>query len=141
MKAFLDPNDEWGGNWQELPSKITAAEISSKWTQTMSQLDDRLSKSAAESITKLGYDQATAWQKFETMKLNESLYTEKLGEVDLRMEEHGLEAEFGIDTSSQYTKDEIIALLNKREEERKAVFAGGGGAIVTQEGTGLGSAR
>ena len=38
-------------------------------------------------------------------------------------------------------RDEIIALLNKREEERKAVFAGGGGAIVTQEGTGLGSAR
>ena len=140
MKTFLDPTDEWGGSWQETSEKVTSAEIGYRWSKVMSNLDG-LGKSVAESITQLGYDQETAWRGFESIKQDEGLYIERLGEADLDPARHGIEAEFDVDTVSEYTQDQIVDLLNRRRNERISEFRGGGGAMVTQQGTGLGAAR
>lgn len=138
MKAFIDPDDEWGGSWMETQSNIAAAQVGG-WSQIMLSLDDGISQQSAEAISRMGYTQGQVWDKFHQLKEEEGLFRERLGEEDLTLEE-GLEAKFGVDVSDR-SRAEIENMLQRRREQRISEFRGGGGAMVTQAGTGLGAAR
>ena len=139
MLAFIDPEDEWGGSWVDTKSDIAAAKLGG-WSQILLSLDTGISQASAESIAQMGYSQGQAWDRFHQLKEEEGLFTEKIGEEDLTLLEHGVEAKFGADVSDKSAR-EIDIMLKKRKGQRLAAFRGGGGAMVTQQGTGLGAAR
>ena len=139
MLAFIDPEDEWGGSWVDTKSDIAAAKLGG-WSQILLSLDTGISQASAESIAQMGYSQGQAWDRFHQLKEEEGLFTEKIGEEDLTLLEHGVEAKFGADVSDKSAR-EIEIMLKKRKGQRLAAFRGGGGAMVTQQGTGLGAAR
>jgi len=138
MAAFLDPDDavfggEWK-NWATLKSGVATAEIGG-WSRMMMGLDTPITQERAGSIAKLGLDQATIWRKFSTVKEQENLFVEKIGEVsDLSATEEGVEAAFGLDLDA-------ADALERRRGTRAAEFAGGGGAMITQSTTGFGAAN
>ena len=138
MAAFLDPDDavfggEWK-NWATLKSGVATAEIGG-WSRMMMGLDTPITQERAGSIAKLGLDQATIWRKFSTVKEQENLFVEKIGEVsDLSATEEGVEAAFGLDLDA-------ADALERRRGTRAAEFAGGGGAIITGSTTGFGAAN
>jgi len=138
MAAFLDPDDAvFGGerkNWATLKSGVATAEIGG-WSRMMMGLDTPITQERAGSIAKLGLDQATIWRKFSTVKEQENLFVEKIGEVsDLSATEEGVEAAFGLDLDA-------ADALERRRGTRAAEFAGGGGAMITQSTTGFGAAN
>tara|TARA_R100001530_G_scaffold133318_1_gene106556 strand:+ start:991 stop:2514 length:1524 start_codon:yes stop_codon:yes gene_type:complete len=139
MLAFIDPEDEWGGSWVDTKSDIAAAKLGG-WSQILLSLDTGISQASAESIAQMGYSQGQAWDRFHQLKEEEGLFTEKIGEEDLTLLEHGVEAKFGADVSDKSAR-EIDIMLKQRKGQRLAAFRGGGGAMVTQTGTGLGVAR
>ena len=139
MLAFIDPEDEWGGSWVDTKSDIAAAKLGG-WSQVLLSLDTGISQASAESIAQMGYSQGQAWDRFHQLKEEEGLFTEKIGEEDLTLLEHGVEAKFGADVSDKSAR-EIEIMLKQRKGQRLAAFRGGGGAMVTQTGTGLGTAR
>ncbi len=101
----------------------------------MMGLDTPITQERAGSIAKLGLDQATNWRKFSTVKEQENLFVEKIGEVsDLSATEEGVEAAFGLDLDA-------ADALERRRGTRAAEFAGGGGAIITGSTTGFGAAN
>ena len=60
---------------------------------------------------------------------------------DLRIEIEGVESQFLSGTDIDDTGNvDMVDLVQKRMARRLSAFRGGGGAILTQEGTGLGSA-
>jgi len=138
MAAFLDPDDavfggEWK-NWATLKSGVATAEIGG-WSRMMMGLDTPITQERAGSIAKLGLDQSTIWRKFSTVKEQENLFVEKIGEVsDLSATEEGVEAAFGLDLDA-------ADALERRRGTRAAEFAGGGGAMITQSTTGFGAAN
>jgi hypothetical protein len=138
MAAFLDPDDavfggEWK-NWATLKSGVATAEIGG-WSRMMMGLDTPITQERAGSIAKLGLDQATIWRKFSTVKEQENLFVEKIGEVsDLSATEEGVEAAFGLDLDA-------ADALERRRGTRAAEFAGGGGAMITGSTTGFGAAN
>lgn len=146
MKVFLDPGDEWGGDWMTTQKHIGAA-TTGYWADIILGLDEEqmmqggAGQTAAEAIRGLGYSQAQRWELFHELKAEEVLFTEKTGEtVDLDMITHGVEGRFGADVSGM-SAEQITTMLRQRKEQRIAEFRGGGGAMVTQQGTGLGAAR
>ena len=146
MKVFLDPGDEWGGDWMTTQKHIGAA-TTGYWADIILGLDEEqmmqggAGQTAAEAIRGLGYSQAQRWELFHELKAEEVLFTEKIGEtVDLDMMTHGGEGRCGADVSGM-SAEQITTMLRQRKEQRIAEFRGGGGAMVTQTGTGLGVAR
>lgn len=128
IMAFLDPEDETGvtKSWDEIQAEVGAAEVAG-WAAFKGELD--LAQSQAERINSLNQTQNQLWDSFARIKAAENLFVERIGEEDFIAEEEGIESEFFGDTA-----------LMRRRDERVADFGGGGGAMLTQEGTGLGSA-
>ena len=137
MKAFLDPDDAWGGSWVEVGDKASAAFAAGR--AGMMGIDiDRID---AEAIGRLGITQPAITQRLTDLNVNAALYREIIGEnVDLDLEREGLEAAFDID-SSEMTSQEIRNKIARRRADRAARFGGGGGTMIGQTGTGLGVAR
>ena len=128
IMAFLDPEDETGvtKSWDEIQAEVGAAEVAG-WAEFKGDLD--LAQSQAERINSLNQTQNQLYDSFANIKAAESLFVEKIGEEDFIAEEEGVESEFFGDSA-----------LMRRRDERIADFGGGGGAMLTQQGTGLGSA-
>jgi hypothetical protein len=126
LKTFLDPSDEWGGTWQDVENQANVAFIAGKGDQ-LGDLD--FTKARAEQIYALGKQESALWTSFATLKADEELFSEKLGEKDFTAEEEGVEGALFGGTE-----------VEKRRQSRVAEFSGGGGAFISGEGTGLGSA-
>ena len=126
LKTFLDPSDEWGGTWQDVENQANVAFIAGKGDQ-LGDMD--LTKQRAEQIYALGKQESALWTSFATLKDQEELFSEKLGEQDFTAEEEGVEGALFGGTE-----------VEKRRQSRVAEFSGGGGAFISGEGTGLGSA-
>ena len=91
--------------------------------------DITLARDTAERINSLNQTQASLWDGFSNIKAMEDLFIEKIGEEDFTAEDEGIESTF-------FNDDAVM----RRRDERIADFGGGGGAMLTQQGTGLGSA-
>jgi len=138
MAAFLDPSDEvFGGKWKDwatVKSNIDVAEIGG-WSRMRLGLDAPITQERAGAIAKLGLEQSTIWQNFDTVRAQEELFIEKIGEgSDLTATGEGVSAEFGLDLDA-------ADILERRRGTRAAEFAGGGGAMITQSSTGFGAAN
>ena len=133
MKTFLDPNDEWGGSWQEIQDEVATAEVGG-WARMRLNLDTSMDmrEESARAIADQGLTQREIWAKLDNLQTKSALFAEKIGEEDLSIEQEGIEQVFGLDDSES---------VQRREEERRAEFAGGGGAIVSGTVTGFGSAN
>jgi len=136
MKTFLDPDDTWGGSWIDVQSKSEASYIGTE--AGFQGLD--IGKTRAELIGSAGIGEEEWTKGFGLLAEQRPLFAEKIGEQDLSLEDEGLEAMFDVDLSDM-SSDDIRQQLNRRRNRRVAAFRGGGGAMVTQTGTGLGTAR
>ena len=128
---FLDPDDDWSSQagtttWGQNSNRMDAAIIGAKALQ---KGDLSLTQTRAENIRRLGLAEETMWNSFESIRDAEDLFMEKIGEEDYTAEQEGVDAAFFGDDAIQ-----------QRVASRLAEFQGGGGAMITQEGTGLGSA-
>ncbi len=128
IMTFLDPEDSSGAaiSWDELEAGVDVAETAG-WAAIHGDL--QLAQSQAERITQLGQTQYQLWESFSTIRDQEALFSEKLGEEDFTAEEEGVEGALFGGTE-----------VEKRRQSRVAEFSGGGGAFISGEGTGLGSA-
>ena len=128
IMTFLDPEDATGvaKSWTEVQADIGAAEVAG-WAEMRGELD--LAQTQAERINSLGQTRNQLWDSFARIQAADNLFIEKIGEEDFTAEEEGIESEFFGDAS-----------LLSRRDQRVAEFSGGGGAMITQQGTGLGSA-
>ena len=138
MAAFLDPSDEvFGGKWKDwatVKSDIDVAEIGG-WSRMRLGLDAPITQERAGAIAKLGLEQTTIWQNFDTVRAQEELFIEKIGEgSDLTATGEGVGAAFGLDLDA-------ADVLERRRGTRAAEFGGGGGAMLTQSATGFGAAN
>ena len=126
--AFLDPEDETGivKSWDQIQAEVGAAEVAGL-ADFAGEL--QLAQSQAERINSLNRSTNELWDSFARIKAADNLFIEKIGEEDFIAEEEGIASEFFGDDS-----------LLQRRDSRLAAFRGGGGAMLTQEGTGLGSA-
>tara|TARA_B100000029_G_scaffold381461_1_gene376634 strand:+ start:38 stop:1357 length:1320 start_codon:yes stop_codon:yes gene_type:complete len=133
MKTFLDPNDEWGGSWQEIQDEVATAEVGG-WARMRLNLDTSMDirEESAKAIAQQGLTQREIWAKLDNLQSKSALFAEKIGEEDLSIEQEGIEQIFGVDDSES---------VEQREEERRAEFAGGGGAMVTGTTTGFGGSN
>ena len=133
MKTFLDPNDEWGGSWQEIQDEVATAEVGG-WARMRLNLDTSMDirEESARAIAQQNLTQREIWAKLDNLQTKSALFAEKIGEEDLSIEKEGIEQMFGVDDSES---------VEQREEERRAEFAGGGGAMVSGTVTGFGSAN
>ena len=133
MKTFLDPNDEWGGSWQEIQDEVATAEVGG-WARMRLNLDTSMDirEESAKAIAQQGLTQREIWAKLDNLQSKSALFAEKIGEEDLSIEQEGIEQIFGVDDSKS---------VEQREEERRAEFAGGGGAMVTGTTTGFGGSN
>lgn len=142
MTAFLDPDDEWGGDWVNVRKTVESAEIGGGASIV---LDQTLTKQRAEGIAALGRSRETIWQGFAKLKLEEDLYSERIGEVDLDLVTHGTSAEFGMKgdlVKGEFrTGQELADMIAARKARRASDFAGGGGALVSDGTTGFGAAN
>ena len=136
MATFLDPDEKVFGDWKKLTtlkSNVRTAEIGG-WSEMYMGLDSPIAEETAKTIGKLGLTTADIWSNFKSIKQQEDLFAEKIGEEDLRMEVEGVAGEFGLDFDAQKS-------VSKRLENRQAAFAGGGGAMVTGTTTGFGGSN
>ena len=142
MMTFLDPTDNWGGNWVEVKRNIESSEVGGMSSMI---LDSRVAKERARSIAALGLQQGAIWDKFATLKEQENLFIERAGETDLDLISHGSAAEFGVEgeqVGGEFLSGfELSDMLERRRATRAADFAGGGGAIITGSTTGFGAAN
>ena len=65
------------------------------------------------------------------------MFVEKIGEQDFTAEVEGLESALGVDLNDDDISDNVV---EQRRQQRVAEFSGVGVAILTQQGTGFGSA-
>lgn len=121
-QVFLDPDD----NWNNIQEEVEIAEVGG-WAEIYGGI--KIGTDEASRIASLNMNAAAIWDGFTKVKQQESLFIEKLGESDFTAKEQGIESAFFGDDA-----------LENRRQQRVAEFSGGGGAIMTQEGTGLGSA-
>lgn len=142
MMTFLDPEDKLGGSWIDVKRNVESAEVGG-FSSIM--LDSRVAKERAQSIAALGLEQGAIWDKFATLKEQENLFVERIGETDLDLISHGAAAEFGVDgemvEGEFVTGLELADLLARRKGRRISEFAGGGGAMITGSSTGFGAAN
>ena len=121
-QVFLDPDD----TWSQIQEEVETAEVGG-WAEIYGGIE--IGTNEASRIANLNMNAAAVWDSFGQIKEQEALFVEKLGEQDFTAQEEGIESAFFGDDS-----------LNRRRQQRVAEFSGGGGAMLTQEGTGLGSA-
>jgi|APSaa5957512535_1039671.scaffolds.fasta_scaffold00814_13 hypothetical protein len=142
MMTFLDPTDNWGGDWVEVKRNIETSEVGGLSSMI---LDSRVAKERARSIAALGLQQGAIWDKFATLKEQENLFIERAGETDLDLISHGSAAEFGVEgeeIGGEFLSGfELSDILERRRGTRAAEFAGGGGAMITGSSTGFGAAN
>lgn len=136
MATFLDPDEKIFGDWKKLntlKSDVSTAEIGG-WSQMYMGLDSPIAQETAKAIGQLGLNTADIWSNFKSIKQQEDLFAEKIGEKDLQMEVEGVAGEFGLDFDAQKS-------VSKRLENRQAAFAGGGNAMISGRQTGYGSSN
>ena len=121
-QVFLDPDD----TWSQIQEEVETAEVGG-WAEIYGGIE--IGTNEASRIASLNMNAASVWDSFGQIKQQEALFVEKLGEQDFTAQEEGIESAFFGDDS-----------LDRRRQQRVAEFSGGGGAMLTQEGTGLGSA-
>ena len=128
IMTILDPEDETGASlsWTEIEENVGVAEVGG-WAEFVGGIS--LARDTAERINSLNQTQASLWDGFTNIKNMEDLFIERIGEEDFTAKDEGVEATFFGDDS-----------VMRRRDERIADFTGGGGAMLTQQGTGLGSA-
>jgi len=142
MIAFLDPDDEWGGDWVNVRKTVESATIGGAAAIT---LDETITKQRAEAITALGRTQESVWTGFANLKLEEDLYRERIGEANLELGTHGTSIEFGMKgdlvEGELRTGQELADMIAARKARRASDFAGGGGALMSGSATGFGAAN
>jgi hypothetical protein len=89
----------------------------------------------AKKVSDLGLSQAEQWSRFAELKEKEMLFAENVDEaVDLDYAEHGVAAEFNLDS-------DLAETIERRATGRSARFSGGGGALMSGTTTGFGAAN
>ena len=130
MKTFLDNT----GDWSKIQDDITTARTGG-WGQMVAGLDAGWDKNLAKQVSDLGLSQAEQWSRFADLKEKEMLFAENIDEaVDLDYAEHGVAAEFDLDSDMAKT-------IERRATGRSARFSGGGGALMSGTTTGFGAAN
>ena len=130
MKTFLDNT----GDWSKIQDDITTARTGG-WGQMVAGLDAGWDKNLAKQVSDLGLSQAEQWSRFADLKEKEMLFAENIDEaVDLDYAEHGVAAEFDLDSDMAET-------IERRATGRSARFSGGGGALMSGTTTGFGAAN
>lgn len=94
-----------------------------------------IAEGMARELYGVGVDQSAADSALDELQKGRALFSETVEDtVDLRAEEEGLKASFGLDANSNEA-------ITKRRAEREAKFAGSGGALAGQKGfSGAGAA-
>jgi len=141
LLTFLDPEDLLTGD-MSIDELNAAAETSRIGGFARSGWDINIDQDRASEIQRLGIGEANIWSGFSMLRDQDALFKELIGEdQDLSIEVEGVESQFlsGTDMDPGEGVD-MVDLVQKRMAQRLASFRGGGGAILTQEGTGLGSA-
>ena len=130
MKTFLDNT----GDWSKIQDDITTARTGG-WGQMVAGLDAGWDKNLAKQVSDLGLSQAEQWSRFADLKEKEMLFAENIDEaVDLDYAEHGVAAEFDLDS-------DLAETIERRATGRSARFSGGGGALMSGTTTGFGAAN
>ena len=141
MKMFLDPTQDWAS----VQDDIETAEVGG-WGKMVAGLDEGWNAEMANQIADLGLSQAQVWNSFASLKQEEALFAEQVGEdTNLQYETHGVSSQFGVDIAGEDDALELKDMLERRKQRRISRFAGGGtgqaGAIISGQTTGIGSAN
>ena len=133
MLTFIDPTDDWGGNWADVQANVATAEIGG-WAKTRLNLeqDELVSQDISRSISELGLSQSAIWERLDQLNNRSALFAERIGEQDLEISQEGLQEKFGLTNSD---------LVERSQREREALFKGRTGVFMSGTGSGLGSSN
>ena len=130
MQTFLDPTSDWSN----VQDRITTAQTGG-WGTMVAGLNAGWDADLAKKVSDLGLSQAEQWSRFAELKEKEMLFAENVDEaVDLDYAEHGVAAEFNLDS-------DLAETIERRATGRSARFSGGGGALMSGTTTGFGAAN